>query len=42
MLVSNRDRWDWLKMAHARNRYLGVADGADLGQGGEEALPAPR
>ena len=22
MLVSNRDRWDWLKMAHARNRYL--------------------
>ena len=24
MLVSNRDRWDWLKMAHARNRYLGV------------------
>jgi dimethylglycine dehydrogenase len=25
MLVSNRERWDWLKMAHARNRYLGVA-----------------
>ncbi len=25
MLVSNRDRLDWLKMAHARNRYLGVA-----------------
>ncbi|MBL8906635.1 MAG: GcvT family protein [Rhizobiales bacterium] len=25
MLVSNKDRWDWLKMAHARNRYLGVA-----------------
>jgi dimethylglycine dehydrogenase len=24
MLVSNRERWDWLKMAHARNRYLGV------------------
>ncbi len=24
MLVSTRDRWDWLKMAHARNRYLGV------------------
>ena len=24
MLVSNEDRWDWLKMAHARNRYLGV------------------
>jgi dimethylglycine dehydrogenase len=25
MLVSNAERWDWLKMAHARNRYLGVA-----------------
>ena len=25
MLVSNKERWDWLKMAHARNRYLGVA-----------------
>ncbi len=25
MLVSNPERWDWLKMAHARNRYLGVA-----------------
>jgi dimethylglycine dehydrogenase len=25
MLVSTRDRFDWLKMAHARNRYLGVA-----------------
>jgi dimethylglycine dehydrogenase len=25
MLVSNQERWDWLKMAHARNRYLGVA-----------------
>lgn len=25
MLVSSRDRWDWLKMAHARNRYLRVA-----------------
>jgi dimethylglycine dehydrogenase len=25
MLVSSRDRFDWLKMAHARNRYLGVA-----------------
>ena len=24
MLVSNQDRWNWLKMAHARNRYLGV------------------
>ncbi len=24
MLVSNKERWDWLKMAHARNRYLGV------------------
>jgi dimethylglycine dehydrogenase len=25
MLVATRDRFDWLKMAHARNRYLGVA-----------------
>ena len=25
MLVSTRERFDWLKMAHARNRYLGVA-----------------
>ena len=25
MLVSNQDRFDWLKMAHARNKYLGVA-----------------
>ena len=24
MLVSNQDRFDWLKMAHARNKYLGV------------------
>ncbi len=24
MLVSDEDRLDWLKMAHARNRYLGV------------------
>ncbi len=24
MLVSNKDRFDWLKMAHARNKYLGV------------------
>ena len=24
MLVSNQDRWDWLKGAHAKNRYLGV------------------
>jgi dimethylglycine dehydrogenase len=24
MLVSDKDRLDWLKMAHARNRYLGV------------------
>jgi len=24
MLVTTRERWDWLKMAHARNRYLGV------------------
>jgi dimethylglycine dehydrogenase len=24
MLVATRDRFDWLKMAHARNRYLGV------------------
>ena len=42
MLVSNKDRWDWLKMAHARNRYLGVADRADFGQGGEEVLAAAR
>jgi dimethylglycine dehydrogenase len=25
MLVSNAERWDWLKMAHARNHYQGVA-----------------
>ena len=25
MLVATRERFDWLKMAHARNRYLGVA-----------------
>jgi dimethylglycine dehydrogenase len=25
MLVSNQERWDWLKMAHARNHYQGVA-----------------
>jgi dimethylglycine dehydrogenase len=25
MLVSNPERWDWLKMAHARNHYQGVA-----------------
>ena len=24
MMVSNEDRWDWLKAAHAKNRYLGV------------------
>ncbi len=40
MLVSNRERWDWLKMAHARNRYLGVETRTHFGEGSEETFPA--
>ena len=40
MLADTPERMEWLKMAHARARYLGLETELLTRQGGEEAVPA--